>query len=124
MVPLAVNFEAAFALECKAVKIVREQMGLYNLQTMIPFCRTPEEGAKVLEVMAKNGLEHKKIEHPREHLIGEGYIDKQLDRKSVVRVGGLRGEPLAKRVGDLGFERLPAAPSRRIGRSERVRGRS
>ena len=56
-----VNFEAAFALECQAVKKVREEMGLYNLQVMIPFCRTPEEGKKVLEVMAKNGLPHQKI---------------------------------------------------------------
>jgi pyruvate,water dikinase len=50
------NFRDAFALECRAVKIVREQMGLTNLQTMIPFCRTPEEGQKVLDEMAKNGL--------------------------------------------------------------------
>lgn len=55
------NFEAAFALECKAVKRVREEMGLLNLQVMIPFCRTPEEGKRVLEVMAKNGLVHEKI---------------------------------------------------------------
>jgi pyruvate,water dikinase len=53
------NFESAFALECQAVKKVREEMGLWNLKTMIPFCRTPEEGKKVLEVMAKNGLPHK-----------------------------------------------------------------
>jgi pyruvate,water dikinase len=50
------NFKQAFALECQAVKIVREQMGLWNLKTMIPFCRTPEEGKKVLAEMAKNGL--------------------------------------------------------------------
>ncbi|MCL5666313.1 MAG: phosphoenolpyruvate synthase [Patescibacteria group bacterium] len=55
------NFEQAFALECQAVKKVREEMGLWNLKTMIPFCRTPEEGKKVLEVMAKNGLPHKHI---------------------------------------------------------------
>ncbi len=54
------GFEDAFALECKAVKKVREEMGLTNLQVMIPFCRTPEEGKKVLEVMAKNGLPHTK----------------------------------------------------------------
>ncbi len=60
------NFESAFALECRAVKKVREEMGLYNLQVMIPFCRTPEEGQKVLEVMAKNGLPHTKHEHARE----------------------------------------------------------
>ena len=55
------NFEKAFALECIAVKKVREDMGMYNLQVMIPFCRTPEEGKKVLEIMKKNGLEHHKI---------------------------------------------------------------
>lgn len=60
------NFEAAFALECKAVKRVREEMGLFNLQVMIPFCRTPEEGKKVLEVMAKNGLVHEKLPNARE----------------------------------------------------------
>jgi pyruvate,water dikinase len=55
------NFSEAFALECQAVKKVREEMGLWNLKTMIPFCRTPEEGKKVLEVMAQNGLPHKHI---------------------------------------------------------------
>ncbi len=54
------NFRDAFALECRAVKIVREQMGLTNLQTMIPFCRTPEEGQKVIDEMAKNGLKRDK----------------------------------------------------------------
>lgn len=53
-------FSDAFALECKAVKRVREEMGLLNLQVMIPFCRTPEEGRKVIEEMKKNGLEHDK----------------------------------------------------------------
>jgi pyruvate, water dikinase len=50
------NFTQAFALECQAVKKVREEMGLYNLKTMIPFCRTPQEGQKVLDVMEQNGL--------------------------------------------------------------------
>jgi len=49
-------FAPAFALECQAVKKVRDEMGLKNLKTMIPFCRTVEEGKKVQEVMAKNGL--------------------------------------------------------------------
>lgn len=55
------NFEKAFALECIAVKKAREDMGMLNLQVMIPFCRTPEEGKQVLEIMHKNGLEHHKI---------------------------------------------------------------
>lgn len=54
------KFMEAFALECQAVKKVREEMGLFNLKVMIPFCRTPEEGRKVLEVMKANGLSRTK----------------------------------------------------------------
>jgi pyruvate,water dikinase len=43
-------------LEVKAIKRVREQFGLTNLVVMVPFCRTPEEGRRVLEVMAEEGL--------------------------------------------------------------------
>ncbi|RFP58092.1 MAG: phosphoenolpyruvate synthase [Limnothrix sp. CACIAM 69d] len=50
------KFRAAFALECQALKRVRDDMGLTNVIPMIPFCRTPEEGMRVLEVMAENGL--------------------------------------------------------------------
>ncbi len=50
------SFAEAFALECKAVKRVREDMGLDNLWVMIPFVRTLDEGRKVIEVLAKNGL--------------------------------------------------------------------
>ena len=52
------HFQKAFALECEAIKKVRDQMGLYNLQVMIPFCRTPEEGRRVIEEMSANGLVH------------------------------------------------------------------
>jgi len=51
------RFEPAFAMECAAIKKVREQMGLDNVWVMIPFCRTVEEGKKVIEVMKKYGLE-------------------------------------------------------------------
>lgn len=57
------NFSQSFALECQAVRKVRNEMGLYNLQVMIPFCRTPEEGKKVLEEMQKNGLVHDKAKN-------------------------------------------------------------
>ena len=50
------SFEPAFALECQAVRRVRDQMGLDNLWVMIPFVRTLEEGRKVIEVLAKHGL--------------------------------------------------------------------
>ncbi len=53
------EFEHAFALECKAVKRVRETLGLWNLNVMIPFCRTPEEGKKVLELITKHGLNNR-----------------------------------------------------------------
>ncbi len=49
-------YKEGFALECKAIKIVREQMGLTNLKVMVPFCRTIKEGKKVLASMANNGL--------------------------------------------------------------------
>lgn len=49
-------FEPAFALECKALLKVREEMGLTNVKVMVPFCRTVEEGKKVIEVMKKYGL--------------------------------------------------------------------
>lgn len=50
------SYKPAFGLECEAIKRVRNDMGLTNIKTMIPFCRTPEEGKKVIEVMNENGL--------------------------------------------------------------------
>lgn len=50
------NYRDGFALECKALKTVREVIGLTNVIVMIPFCRTPQEGKAVLEQMEKNGL--------------------------------------------------------------------
>ncbi len=51
------GYREAFALECYAIKRVREEMGLTNVIPMIPFCRTPDEGRLVLTEMAKNGLQ-------------------------------------------------------------------
>ncbi len=50
------RYRDGFALECKAMKKVRDEMGLSNIKLMIPFCRTVEEGKRVVEVMNKNGL--------------------------------------------------------------------
>ncbi len=50
------RYQAAFGLECRAVRKVREEMGLTNLKVMIPFCRTVEEGRRVQAEMAKHGL--------------------------------------------------------------------
>ena len=49
-------YRKGFALECEAMKKVRNEMGLQNVKLMIPFCRTVEEGENVLTEMAKNGL--------------------------------------------------------------------
>ncbi len=54
------RYREGFALECAAIKRVRETIGLDNVIAMIPFCRTPEEADKVLAVMAENGLERGK----------------------------------------------------------------
>ena len=50
------GYREGFALECRAVRRVREQMGLTNLVIMIPFCRTLEEADLVLKQLARNGL--------------------------------------------------------------------
>ncbi|MBF2007079.1 phosphoenolpyruvate synthase [Chlorogloeopsis fritschii PCC 9212] len=50
------RYREGFALECEAMKRVRNEMGLTNVILMVPFCRTPEEGRRVLAEMAKNGL--------------------------------------------------------------------
>jgi len=50
-------FKEAFGLECKALKKVREEIGLKNVVPMIPFCRTVDEGKKVLESMKSYGLD-------------------------------------------------------------------
>jgi pyruvate,water dikinase len=50
------KYQEAFGLECKAMKRVRDEMGLTNVIPMIPFCRTPDEGRKVLAEMEKHGL--------------------------------------------------------------------
>jgi len=51
------EFRAAFELECEALRRVREDVGLDNVIPMVPFCRTPEEGKRVTELMAEFGLD-------------------------------------------------------------------
>ena len=50
------RYREAFALECRALLRVRDSMGLANVKVMVPFCRTVEEGRRVIEEMAANGL--------------------------------------------------------------------
>lgn len=54
------DFQKAFILELKAIKKVREEMGLTNIKVMVPFCRSVEEGKKVVKIIEDNGLNRKK----------------------------------------------------------------
>lgn len=51
------NYKQGFGLECAAIKRVREALGFTNVKVMIPFCRTVDEGKKVIETMREFGLE-------------------------------------------------------------------
>ena len=51
------RYREGFRLECEAIRKVRDEMGLTNVKVMIPFCRTVEEGNKVIAVMKRYGLE-------------------------------------------------------------------
>lgn len=54
---VAEEFRDCFALECRAIRFVRDHMGLTNIEVMIPFVRTVGEAARVVELLAENGLE-------------------------------------------------------------------
>ena len=74
-------YKEGFRLECEAMKVVRDEMGLTNVKLMIPFCRTLEEGKKVVELMSQyglkrgvNGLEiYTMIEVPSNVILGEHF---------------------------------------------------
>lgn len=53
---LSPEFKDAFELECEALSHVRNEMGLKNVELMVPFCRTPEEGEEVINILNANGL--------------------------------------------------------------------
>jgi pyruvate,water dikinase len=50
------RYKEGYVLECRAMKKARDEMGLTNIKPMIPFCRTPQEGKRVVEIMAENSL--------------------------------------------------------------------
>jgi len=54
------KYREGFRMECEAMRIVRDEMGLTNVKLMIPFCRTIEEGKKVISLMDQNGLQRGK----------------------------------------------------------------
>ncbi|MGA0045590.1 MAG: putative PEP-binding protein, partial [Candidatus Kapaibacteriota bacterium] len=51
------SYREGFGLECEAIRVVRDVMGLTNVKVMIPFCRTVDEGQRVLDVMQSYGLQ-------------------------------------------------------------------
>ena len=77
------SFKDCFALECRAMKKVREEMGLTNAWAMIPFVRTLEEGRKVIDVLAENGLKRGQdglkvimmCEVPSNALLADDFLD-------------------------------------------------
>jgi pyruvate,water dikinase len=77
------KFKPAFGLECKAVKKVRDEMGLTNVKVMVPFCRTAEEGRKVIKTMngfglkqGENGLEvYVMCEIPSNVILADEFAD-------------------------------------------------
>ncbi|MEA3441998.1 MAG: phosphoenolpyruvate synthase [Chloroflexota bacterium] len=77
------SFKPAFGLECKAIRKVRDEIGLTNVKVMVPFCRTPEEGRQVIKAMAdfglkqgENGLEvYVMCEIPSNVILAEEFAD-------------------------------------------------
>ncbi|MFP3983453.1 MAG: phosphoenolpyruvate synthase [Desulfurivibrionaceae bacterium] len=77
------KYRPAFELECKALKKARDEMGMSNIKLMVPFCRTPEEGQRVIEVMrdcglvqGENGLElYVMCEIPSNVVAADGFAD-------------------------------------------------
>lgn len=80
---IAEDFRECFALECKAMKKVRDEMGLTNVELMIPFVRTVDEAKTVVDIMAKNGLKRGEnglrlimmCEIPSNALIAEQFLE-------------------------------------------------
>jgi pyruvate, water dikinase len=64
-------YKDGFALECAAIKRVREDMGLTNVRVMIPFCRTLDEAKNVIHVMAQNGLDRESDESLQIYMMAE-----------------------------------------------------
>jgi pyruvate, water dikinase len=76
------DFLPAFRLEVEAVKKVRNEMGLDNLMVMVPFCRTPEEGQKVVDIIERTGLKREKglkiyvmCEIPSNVILADKFLD-------------------------------------------------
>ena len=64
-------YKEGFQLECEAMKIVRREMGFTNVKLMIPFCRTVEEGKRVISVMQEFGLDRRKDDSLQIYVMAE-----------------------------------------------------
>ena len=76
------SFSAAFEMEMDALRMVRQRLGLDNLNLMVPFCRTPEEGARVVRRLDRHGLSphagvplHLMVELPSNVIEADRFID-------------------------------------------------
>jgi pyruvate,water dikinase len=72
------KFKDAFVLECKAIKKVREEFGLDNVIPMVPFCRTVDEGKKVVQIIRENGVQGKiyvMCEIPANVILAEKFLE-------------------------------------------------
>ncbi len=77
------DYEKAFLLECKALKKAREAIGLKNIKVMVPFCRTVDEGKKIIALLNKAGLKQGKdglevymmCEIPSDVILAELFLD-------------------------------------------------
>ena len=113
------RFKPAFEMECQAIKMAREEFGLKNIKVMVPFCRTPEEGEKVVKLMKDYGLEKGKndleiyvmCEIPSNVILAEEFL-KVFDGMSIgsndltqLVLGLDRDSAVVAKVGD---ERNPA----------------
>ncbi|HEX6338606.1 MAG TPA: phosphoenolpyruvate synthase [Jiangellaceae bacterium] len=113
------GYREGFALECRALRRVREQMGLTNVVVMIPFCRTPEEADRVLDIMRSEGLErgvngleiHLMAEIPANILLAEQFAERfdglTIGSTDLTRLV-LGVDPGSAAVGDLFDEANPA----------------
>jgi pyruvate, water dikinase len=77
------EYKEGFKMECEAMKMVRDQMGFTNVKLMIPFCRTVEEGKRVINLMGEYGLK-------------QGWNDLEIYVMSEIPSNVLQGEELAE----------------------------
>ena len=107
---MAEDFKECFAMECKAMKKVRDEMGLVNVEIMIPFVRTLDEAKAVTEILAANGLKRGEnglrlimmCEIPSNALLADGFDERNEAVKVLLRMAISTANRLGKYVGICG----------------------